>query len=59
MADSLCCATETNKHGIVKQLYSNKDVLKKNKNKTRNPPKLQRILLEQLETLEYNCVLDN
>ena len=27
MADSLCCATETN--SIVMQLYSNKDLLKK------------------------------
>ena len=31
VADSLCCTTETN--SIVKQLYSNKDVVKKKKNK--------------------------
>ena len=30
MADSLCCATETN--SIVKQLYSSKDLLKKKSN---------------------------
>ena len=32
MADSLCCTTESN--SILKQLYSNKDLLKKKKRKT-------------------------
>ena len=31
MADSLCYKAETNKHTIVEQLYSNKDVKKKKK----------------------------
>ena len=34
MADSLCCTTETN--SIVKQLYSNKNLLKKKK-KAKSP----------------------
>ena len=31
IADTLCYKGETNKHTIVKQLYSNKDVKNKNK----------------------------